>query len=51
MPDTRWYRVRKLAARHRGATIAAAIILVVLTVGVAATAWQARVAARELRGD
>ena len=47
MPDSRWYRVRKLVARHRGAAVAATIVLVVITVGVAATAWQARVAARE----
>ena len=47
VPDTRWYRARKLVARHRGAAAAAAVILVVVTVAGAATAWQARVAARE----
>ena len=47
VPDSRWYRARKLVARHRGASAAAAIILVVITAAVVATAWQARVAARE----
>ncbi len=39
-----WYRARKFLKRHRGAMAAAAVFLVLLLGGVAATTWQARLA-------
>jgi serine/threonine-protein kinase len=41
------YRARKLLRRRRGAVAAGALVAVSLAAGLAATAWQARVAARE----
>jgi serine/threonine-protein kinase len=46
-PDTITYRTRKFVNRHRLGVAAAAMILVALIAGVVATAWQARVAARQ----
>ncbi len=46
-PATRRYRVAKFVARHRAGTIAAAGFALLLGSGIAAIAWQARVAARE----
>ncbi|MFN7977292.1 MAG: serine/threonine-protein kinase [Vicinamibacterales bacterium] len=41
---SRWYRLRKFAGRNRALVGAAAALLLTLTVGLAATAWQARIA-------
>ncbi len=46
-PPSATYRLRKLAARHKGPVIAAAAVTVAVVVGLAGTVWQARVAARE----
>ncbi len=46
-PPSATYRLRKLAARHKGPVIAATAVAVALVVGLAGTVWQARVAARE----
>lgn len=47
MPDSLRYRARKFAGRHGLAVTAAAAVIVAVVAGVAATAWQARVAERE----
>jgi tetratricopeptide (TPR) repeat protein len=47
VPHSLLYRVRRAAARHRGAAISVAAVTVALVAGGAATAWQARAAARE----
>ena len=41
-PDTVVYRAGKFARRHRAALLAAALVLLALTVGGGATIWQAR---------
>ena len=46
-PPSATYRLRKLAARHKGPVIAAAAVAIALVVGLAGTVWQARVADRE----
>ena len=46
-PPSATYRLRKLAARHKGPVIAAVAVAVALVVGLAGTIWQAGVAARE----
>jgi hypothetical protein len=46
-PDSRAYRMRKFATRHRLGLAAAALIALAIAGGSAATIWQARVAARE----
>ncbi len=45
-PDTVVYRMRKFVRRHRAGAAAAALILVALVGGLAATTWQARRAER-----
>jgi serine/threonine-protein kinase len=45
--DTVWYRTSKFVTRHKLGVAAAVIVLVGLLTGVAAVAWQARVARRE----
>ena len=47
--ETVLYRTRKFVTRHRVGVAAATIVLVLMTVAVATTSWQARVA-REERG-
>jgi non-specific serine/threonine protein kinase/serine/threonine-protein kinase len=47
--DTPWYRASKFVRRNRASVAAAALVLLALGGGVAATAWQARVARREAR--
>jgi len=44
---SRWYRLRKLARRHRGGVMAAALVAVSLVGGAGVANWQARVASRE----
>ncbi|HSO21703.1 MAG TPA: tetratricopeptide repeat protein [Chondromyces sp.] len=46
-PASATYRLRKLAARHKGPVIAAAAVAVAMVVGLAGTLWQATVADRE----
>jgi non-specific serine/threonine protein kinase/serine/threonine-protein kinase len=46
-PDSLSYRARKFLLRHRVGIAAAAVISVTVAAGVAATWWQARVAAQE----
>ncbi|MGE3888997.1 MAG: protein kinase [Vicinamibacterales bacterium] len=46
-PDSRVYRMRKFAARHRLGLAAATLVALAIAGGGAATFWQARVAARE----
>ena len=46
-PDTAGYRAAKFVVRHKGGVAAAALLVIILSAGVAATAWQARVAAAE----
>ena len=45
--DTLRYRSSKFILRHRGAVTATALIVLSLVGGILATAWQARIAARE----
>ncbi len=45
-PDSRWYRARKFARRHRVAVVAAALVALSLVAGLSAALWQARRAAR-----
>ena len=44
-PDSRWYRTRKFARRHRVAVVAAALVMLSLVVGLSAALWQAKRAA------
>ena len=44
-PDSRWYRARKFARRHRVAVIAAGLVALSLVAGLSAALWQARRAA------
>jgi serine/threonine protein kinase len=46
-PPTLSYRLRKYAAKHRGAVAAGVALLVAICGGAAATLWQARTAIRE----
>ena len=46
-PDTASYRAAKFVARHRAALAATALVFVSLTVGIAATLWQAHVARQQ----
>ncbi|RKZ12524.1 hypothetical protein DRQ50_11830 [bacterium] len=46
-PSTPWYRLRCLVNRNRGATAVLMVIFALVTTGVAATVWQARIAAAE----
>ncbi len=46
-PESGWYRARKFATRNKGMVAAAAAIATSLVLGIAAFAWQARVAQRE----
>jgi non-specific serine/threonine protein kinase/serine/threonine-protein kinase len=46
-PDSRAYRMRKFVTRHRLSLAAAALVVLAIAGGSAATIWQARVAARE----
>ena len=46
-PDTRTYRLGKLLRRNLAATIGASAALLMLTAGVIATLWQARIAREE----
>lgn len=46
-PPTLWYRFGKLVDRNRGATVALALVAALITTGVTATLWQARIAATE----
>ncbi|HTG37062.1 MAG TPA: serine/threonine-protein kinase [Thermoanaerobaculia bacterium] len=48
-PDTFGYRLAKLARRNRAATLATSLALLALIGGLAAYAWQARVARAEAR--
>jgi tetratricopeptide (TPR) repeat protein len=48
-PDTLSYRVAKFTRRNRWSVALAALLLVALTGGIAATAWQARVASRRFQ--
>lgn len=47
MPDSRSYRVKKFVQRHKAGVLSAALILILLLGGIAAFAWQFRVAALE----
>ena len=44
-PDSRWYRARKFARRHRIAVVAAGLVALSLVGGLSAALWQARRAA------
>jgi serine/threonine protein kinase len=44
---SRWYRLRKLARRHRGEAVAAALVAASLVGGGVVVSWQANVASRE----
>lgn len=44
---SRWYRIRKGLRRHRGETLAAAVVVVSFVIGAGLAAWQGGVAARE----
>ena len=46
-PATPWYRARKILARHKMTTAAAAAVVLALAAGGVATAWQAQVARLE----
>ncbi len=46
-PPSAWYRARKLLRRHRGPTIAAALVLGSLLLGIAGTTWGLVYAYRE----
>jgi eukaryotic-like serine/threonine-protein kinase len=46
-PDTLRYRAGKFVRRHRAAVLAAAVVLLSLSGGLAGTSWQAAVARRE----
>jgi serine/threonine protein kinase/tetratricopeptide (TPR) repeat protein len=46
-PPSTTYRLRKFAARHRAAVIAATLVGASLVAGLAGTLWQARVAAQQ----
>ena len=46
-PDTAGYRAAKFVARHKAGVAAAALLIATMSAGIAATAWQARVAAVE----
>lgn len=48
-PDTRSYRARKFAGRNKLAIAAAALILITLMTGIAATAWEAHLANRRFQ--
>jgi tRNA A-37 threonylcarbamoyl transferase component Bud32 len=43
-PQTRWYRMRRFVARHRGGVAASIAFLVVLVAALGVALWQARVA-------
>ena len=40
-PPSRWYRLRKVARRHKGVLTAAAVVFLALVAGTAAATWQA----------
>jgi serine/threonine-protein kinase len=46
-PDTAGYRTAKFVARHKAGVAAAALLVLSLSAGIAATAWQAKVAVAE----
>lgn len=46
-PDTAGYRAAKFVARHKAGVAAAVLLVLSLTAGIAATAWQAKVAVAE----
>ncbi len=46
-PDTAGYRAAKFVARHRAGVAAAVLLVLSLAAGIAATAWQAKVAVAE----
>ena len=46
-PDTKGYRAAKFVARHKAGVAAAALVVVSMAAGIAATTWQARVASAE----
>lgn len=46
-PDTAGYRAAKFVARHKAGVGAAALLVATMSAGIAATAWQSRVAAVE----
>ncbi|MGB2901387.1 MAG: serine/threonine-protein kinase [Candidatus Acidiferrum sp.] len=46
-PDTAGYRAARFVARHKAGVAAAALLVVSLAAGIAATAWQAKVAVAE----
>lgn len=48
-PDSRWYRVRRFAARHRLAVGAAAAVVAAVLAGAGVAIWQAGVARAEQR--
>ncbi len=48
-PDTFSYRAGKFVRRHRGGVAAAALVVLALVAGLAATTWQARVARANAR--
>lgn len=48
-PATAGYRASKFVARHKVGVAAAALLVVTMSAGVAATAWQAKVASAESR--
>jgi eukaryotic-like serine/threonine-protein kinase len=46
-PDSRRYRVAKFIRRHRGLVAAATLVIMTLTIGLAATVWEAHRARQE----
>ena len=46
-PDTPGYRTTKFVQRHKAGVAAAAIVLIILTAGIAATLWQAHIATQQ----
>jgi serine/threonine protein kinase len=48
-PDTAWYRLRKLVARHQFAVSGAAVALLAVLIGAGVAVWQARVAVAEAK--
>src|SRR5205807_2759146 len=46
-PDTAGYRAAKFIARHKAGVAAAALLVLTLSAGIIATAWQARLAAAQ----
>lgn len=46
-PDTAGYRAAKFIGRHKAGVAAAAVLVLTLSAGIIATAWQARLAAAE----